>query len=53
VSYAEGVKMESVKIVKSDKGKDLLVIKVLKFHFQNILMAVWNDGVVLKNANTT
>ena len=40
VSHAAGVKMESVKVAKvirSEKGKDLLVIKDFKFRFQKIL----------------
>ena len=40
MSHAAGVKMEPVKIAKvirSEKGKDLLVIKGFKFRFQKIL----------------
>jgi len=39
-SHAAGVKMEAVKVVKvmrSEKGKDVLVIKSFKFRFQKIL----------------
>jgi hypothetical protein len=40
VSHAAGVKMEPVKVAKvirSEKGKDLLVIKGFRFHFQKLL----------------
>jgi len=41
VSHAAGVKMEPVKVAKvirSEKGKDLLVVKGFKLRFQNILV---------------
>jgi len=50
VSHAVGVKMEPVKVAKvirSEKGKDLLVFKGFKFRFQKFFLAIWNDDVVL------
>jgi hypothetical protein len=40
VCHAAGVKMEPVKVdkvIQSEKGKDLIVIKGFKFRFQTIL----------------
>jgi hypothetical protein len=40
VSHAAGVKMEPVKVnkvIRSEKGKDLVVIKGFRFRFQKIL----------------
>jgi hypothetical protein len=51
VSHAAGVKMEPVKVAKvirSEKGKDFLVVKGFKFRFKKkkkILLTKWNDGV--------
>ena len=57
VYHGVGVKMEPVtvdKVISSEKGKHLLVIKGYKFRFQKFLRTVWNDGVVLTiNVNVT
>jgi hypothetical protein len=49
--------MEAVKVTKvirSEKGKDLLFIKDFKFRLQKFLLTIWNDGVVLtKNVTAT
>jgi len=50
LSHAVGVKMEPVKVAKvirSEKGKDLLVFKGFKFRFKQFFLAICNDGVVL------
>jgi len=49
VSRAAGVKMEPVKVdkvISSEKGKDIFVIKDFKFRFQKIMLAIWKDVVV-------
>ena len=47
--------VKAAKVIRSEKGKDLLVIEGFKFRFQKkFFLAVWNDGVVLsKNVNAT
>jgi len=50
VSHAAGVKMEPVKVAKvirSEKGKDILVFKGFKLRFQKLFPKICNDGVVL------
>jgi len=35
------------KVIRSEKGKDLLVFKGFKFRFKQFFLAICNDGVVL------
>lgn len=50
LSQAPGVKIDPVKfdeVIHSEKRKDLLDIKTLKFHFQIIPLKICNDEFVL------
>jgi hypothetical protein len=50
VLYHFGGKVEAKKVdkvIRSEKGKDLNIIKGFKFRFQNILLRIRNDGAVL------
>ena len=40
----EPVKVD--KVISSEKGKDIFVIKDFKFRFQKIMLAIWKDVVV-------
>jgi len=35
------------KVIRSEKGKDLLVFKGFKFRFKQFFLAIWNDDVLL------
>jgi hypothetical protein len=50
VPHVAAVKMEAVEVanlVRSEKGKDVLVIKGFEFRFQKFLLTEWNDVVVV------
>jgi len=56
VSHAAGSlrPVKDDKVIRGEKGKDLLVIKGFKFRFQKFLLKIWNDDdVLIKSVNAT
>jgi hypothetical protein len=39
--------VEVANLMRSEKGKDVLVIKAFEFRFQKFLLTKWKDGVVV------